>query len=163
MTNLSDKQFNKGVVTSVSDMVSGQVAGLVITKEGGDPTTGATMRLRGTTSLVGGNGPLVVIDGVPDASMNLVSPEDVESISVLKDASAAAIYGARSANGVIIITTKKGREGRTSVSYNGYYALERAANNLDMLTADEWRAYVAENNITSAIDYGYDTNGGRRC
>lgn len=163
VTNLSDKQFNKGVVTSVSDMVSGQVAGLVITKEGGDPTTGATMRLRGTTSLVGGNGPLVVIDGVPDASMNLVSPEDVESISVLKDASAAAIYGARSANGVIIITTKKGREGRTSVSYNGYYALERAANNLDMLTADEWRAYVAENNITSAIDYGYDTNGGRRC
>lgn len=157
VTNLSDKQFNKGVVTSVSDMVSGQVAGLVITKEGGDPTTGATMRLRGTTSLVGGNGPLVVIDGVPDASMNLVSPEDVESISVLKDASAAAIYGARSANGVIIITTKKGHEGRTSVSYNGYYALERAANNLDMLTADEWRAYVAENNITSAIDYGYDT------
>lgn len=93
-------------------MVSGQVAGLVITKPGGDPTTGATMRLRGTTSLLGGNGPLVVIDGVPGASMNIISPEDVESISVLKDASAAAIYGARSANGVIIITTKKGREGQ---------------------------------------------------
>lgn len=157
VASVSEKQFNKGVVTSVTDMIAGQIPGLVVTTAGGDPTTGATMRLRGTTSLMGGNSPLIVIDGVPDASLNLVSPEDVESISVLKDASAAAIYGARSANGVIIITTKKGREGKLSVSYNGYYAVETVANNLDMLSADQWREYVAENNIESAIDYGADT------
>lgn len=156
---ISEKQFNKGVVTSVTDLLAGQVAGLVITKAGGDPTAGATMHLRGTTSLVGGNSPLVVIDGVPDASLNLVAPEDVESISVLKDASAAAIYGARSANGVIIVTTKKGREGKTSISYNGYYALEKVAKNLDLLSASDWRQYVADNDLAgTAIDYGYETD-----
>lgn len=159
VTAVSEKQFNKGVVTSVTDLLAGQVAGLVVTKAGGDPTASATMRLRGTTSLVGGNSPLVVIDGVPDASLNLVSPEDVESVTVLKDASAAAIYGARSANGVIIVTTKKGHEGRLNVAYNGYYGVEMVANNLDMLSATEWRQYVADNNLTdTAIDYGYDTD-----
>ena len=158
VVNITQKQFNKGVVTSATDMIAGQVAGLVVTKAGGDPTTEATLRLRGTTSLLGGNGPLVVIDGVPGASMNLVSPEDIASISVLKDASAAAIYGARSANGVIIITTKKGEEGKATVSYNGYFAVEKAEKLLDMMTAEDWRAYVAENNITSAIDYGASTD-----
>ena len=158
VVNITEKQFNKGVVTSATDMIAGQVAGLVVTKAGGDPTTGATMRLRGTTSLKGGNGPLVVIDGVPGSSLNLVSPEDIASISVLKDASAAAIYGARSANGVIIITTKKGEEGKARVSYNGYYAVEKAARLLDMMTASDWRKYVADNNIEAALDYGADTD-----
>ncbi|MGN0190339.1 MAG: SusC/RagA family TonB-linked outer membrane protein, partial [Candidatus Cryptobacteroides sp.] len=158
VVNVTEKEFNKGVVTSVTDMIAGQVAGLVITKAGGDPTSGATMRLRGTTSLLGDNGPLVVVDGVPGCSLNLISPEDIESISVLKDASAAAIYGARSANGVIIVTTKKGREGKLSIAYNGYYAVETAASRLDLMSADDWRAYVSANNITSAIDYGHSTD-----
>ncbi len=156
VVNLSDKTFNKGVVTSAEQLIAGQVAGLVVTKSGGDPTEGSTMRLRGTTSLLGGNAPLVVIDGVPGASMNIVSPQDIESISVLKDASAAAIYGARSANGVIIITTKKGKEGRATVSYDGYFGVEKIANNLDMLSADQWRQYVKENNL-DAVDYGGNT------
>lgn len=156
VVNLSDKAFNKGVVTSAEQLIAGQVAGLVVTKAGGDPTEGSTMRLRGTTSLLGGNAPLVVIDGVPGASMNIVSPQDIESISVLKDASAAAIYGARSANGVIIITTKKGKEGRATVSYDGYFGVEKIANNLDMLSADQWRQYVKENNL-DAVDYGGNT------
>lgn len=156
VVNLSDKTFNKGVVTSAEQLIAGQVAGLVVTKAGGDPTEGSTMRLRGTTSLLGGNAPLVVIDGVPGASMNIVSPQDIESISVLKDASAAAIYGARSANGVIIITTKKGKEGRATVSYDGYFGVEKIANNLDMLSADQWRQYVKENNL-DAVDYGGNT------
>lgn len=156
--NVTEKQFNKGVVTSATDLIAGQVAGLVVTKAGGDPTAEATMRLRGTTSLLGGNGPLVVIDGVPGASLNLVAPDDIASVSVLKDASAAAIYGARSANGVIIITTKKGHEGDISVSYNGYCSVESAEKLLDLLTADDWRAYVKENNIESAIDYGASTD-----
>lgn len=156
VVNISDKTFNKGVVTSAEQLIAGQVAGLVVTKAGGDPTEGSTMRLRGTTSLLGGNAPLVVIDGVPGASMNIVAPQDIESISVLKDASAAAIYGARSANGVIIITTKKGKEGRASVSYDGYFGVEQIANNLDMLSADEWRQYVKENKL-DAVDYGGNT------
>lgn len=158
VVNITEDQFNKGVVTSATDMIAGQVAGLVVTKAGGDPTVGATMRLRGTTSLKGDNGPLVVVDGVPGSSLNLVSPEDIASISVLKDASAAAIYGARSANGVIIITTKKGEEGKATVSYNGYYAVEKVARKLDLMTAADWRQYVADNNITNALDYGADTD-----
>ena len=158
VVNVSERQFNKGVVTSATDLIAGQVAGLVVTKVGGDPTTEATLKLRGTTSLLGSNGPLIVIDDVPGASLNLVAPQDIESISVLKDASAAAIYGARSANGVIIISTKKGSEGKVSVSYNGYCAVEWAEKLLDMMTADDWRSYVAEHNITSAIDYGASTD-----
>lgn len=156
--NVTEKQFNKGVVTSATDLIAGQVAGLVVTKAGGDPTAEATMRLRGTTSLLGGNGPLVVIDGVPGASLNLVAPDDIASVSVLKDASAAAIYGARSANGVIIITTKKGQEGDMHISYNGYGSVENAEKLLDLMSADDWRAYVKENNIESAIDYGASTD-----
>lgn len=157
VTNVSEKSFNKGVVTSPDQLIKGQVSGLVITKPGGDPTQGSTMRLRGSTSLMGGNGPLIVIDGVPGASLNSVAPQDIESISVLKDASAAAIYGARSANGVIIVTTKKGKAGKTTISYDSYFATENLANNLDMLTADEWRSYVEKNNITNAMDYGANT------
>lgn len=156
VVNLSEKTFNKGVVTSAEQLIAGQVAGLVVTKAGGDPTEGASMRLRGTTSLLGGNAPLVVIDGVPGASMNIVSPQDIESVSVLKDASAAAIYGARSANGVIIITTKKGKEGHAAISYDGYFGIENIANNLDMLSADQWRQYVKDNNV-NAQDYGGNT------
>lgn len=158
VASVTDKQFNKGIATSATDLIAGQVAGLVVTKAGGDPTAEATLRLRGTTSLLGGNGPLVVVDGVPGSSLNIVSPEDIASISVLKDASAAAIYGARSANGVIIITTKKGREGKASVSYNGYAGVEKAARLLDMMSATDWRNYVSENNLDSAIDYGSDTD-----
>lgn len=156
VVNISNKTFNKGVVTSAEQLIAGKVAGLVVTKAGGDPTEGSTMRLRGTTSLLGGNAPLVVIDGVPGASMNIVSPQDIESVSVLKDASAAAIYGARSANGVIIITTKKGKEGHASISYDGYFGIENIANNLDMLSADQWRKYVADNKL-DAVDYGGNT------
>jgi len=158
VSNVTQEKFNKGVVTSAAQLIKGQVPGLVVTSPGGDPTTEATIRLRGTTSLMGGNGPLIVVDGVPDASLNSIAPQDIESVSVLKDASAAAIYGARSANGVIMITTKKGRAGTTSVSYDGYFAFENIANSLDMLTASDWRKWVKDNNIEKALDYGGDTD-----
>lgn len=159
ITNVTDKDFNKGVVTSAEQLIKGHVAGLVITQPGGDPTQDVTMRLRGSTSLVGGNAPLVVIDGVPGVSMNSVAPQDIESISVLKDASAAAIYGARSANGVIMITTKRGKEGQSSVSYNGFYAVENTSNRLDLLTADQWRQWVKEYDTgNKARDFGSSTD-----
>src|ERR1044071_4698228 len=101
-------------------LLQGRVAGLVITSESGDVTAGQTIRLRGVSSLTGSSAPFVVIDGVPGMDMSSVAPQDIESISVLKDASAAAIYGSRSASGVILITTKKGRAGQANVQYNGY-------------------------------------------
>jgi iron complex outermembrane receptor protein len=158
ITNVTGEKFNKGVVTTVDQMIKGQVAGLVVTSPGGDPTTNATIRLRGTTSLVGGNGPLIVVDGVPGIYLNSVAPQDIESVSVLKDASAAAIYGARSANGVIMITTKKGKAGKATLSYDGYFGVENLTRTLDMLTADDWRKYVKDHNIADAMDYGANTN-----
>lgn len=156
ITNITNKDFNQGVVTSPERLIAGKVAGLVITSPGGDPTQASSIRLRGTTSLVGGNAPLIVIDGVPGGAMNSVSPQDIESISVLKDASAAAIYGARSANGIIMITTKKGKGEATTVTYDGYFGFEDIAKNLDMLSADEWRAYNKEHNL-GLKDYGSST------
>ncbi|MDR1602012.1 MAG: TonB-dependent receptor [Tannerella sp.] len=158
ITNVTGEKFNKGVVTSAEQMIKGQVAGLVVTSPGGDPTASATIRLRGTTSLVGGNGPLIVVDGIPGIYLNSVAPQDIESVSVLKDASAAAIYGARSANGVIMITTKKGKAGKATLSYDGYFGVENLTRTLDMLTADDWRKYVKDRNITDAMDYGANTN-----
>jgi iron complex outermembrane receptor protein len=158
VASVRQEKFNKGVVTSAAQLIKGQVSGLVVTTPGGDPSTEATIRLRGTTSLMGGNGPLVVIDGVPDGSLNSVAPQDIESVSVLKDASAAAIYGARSANGVIMITTKKGQAGKTSIAYDGYFAVENMANSLDMLSGSDWRKWVKDNNITNALDYGGNTD-----
>ena len=95
-----------------------------------------------------------VVDGVPGVSISLVAPEDIESIDVLRDASATAIYGSKAANGVIIITTKKGKkDGRTSVSYSGYVAWDRTLKTLDMMTADELLSYAKTNNITQLNDY----------
>lgn len=156
ISNITDKDFNRGIVNSPEKLIAGKVAGLVITSPGGDPTQTSSIRLRGTTSLVGGNTPLIVIDGVPGGAFNSISPQDIESISVLKDASAAAIYGARSANGIIMITTKKGQSGRTSIAYDGYFGFENIANNLDMVSADEWRAYNEEHNL-GLKDYGSST------
>lgn len=162
ITNISEKDFNKGVVSSPEQLIKGQISGLVITQPGGDPTQEATMRLRGSTSLMGGNAPLVVIDGVPGASMNTIAAQDIESMSVLKDASAAAIYGARSANGVIIITTKKGKAGKSTISYNGYFGVENRSKHLDLLSASEWRQWVKDNppapGENAPKDYGASTD-----
>jgi iron complex outermembrane receptor protein len=110
VTNVTEKSFNAGITRTAADFIQGKVAGLTITTSTGDVTSEQSMRLRGTSSLTGSSEPFVVIDGVPGLSMNSVAPQDIESISVLKDASAAAIYGSRSASGVILITTKKGTQ-----------------------------------------------------
>ncbi len=159
VTNVSEKNFNKGVNRTTVDLLQGKVPGLVITQGSGDVSSDQTIRLRGTSSLTGSSAPFVVIDGVPGLSMNAVSPQDIESVSILKDASAAAIYGSRSASGVIMITTKKGRQNQSIVEYNGYVATDFVSNKPDVLTASEWRAYCAENSIdTEGLDLGADTD-----
>ncbi len=160
IASVGQKDFKQGVVTSAEQLLQGKIAGLSVSQSSGDPAVGASVRLRGGTSLSAGNAPLVVIDGIPGVDMNTVQPSEIVSIDVLKDASASAIYGSRGANGVIIVTTSRSASDRekSSVEYNGYVAIGSVAKNMDLLSADQWRGYVRENNIENAIDYGASTD-----
>lgn len=159
VANISEKNFNKGVTQNAVDLLKGKVAGLTITQGSGDVTRDQTIRLRGTSSLTGSSQPFIVIDGVPGMSLSSVAPHDIESISVLKDASAAAIYGSRSASGVILVTTKKGKKDLSMVEYDGYVAFSDVTNVPDLLTAADWRDYASKNNInTTGLDKGANTD-----
>ena len=159
VTKVAEKDFNAGITRTAADFIQGKVAGLTITTASGDVTSQQSMRLRGTSSLTGSSEPFVVIDGVPGLSLNSVAPQDIESISVLKDASASAIYGSRSASGVILITTKKGLQNKTTVDYNGYVAFDVLSNKPDVLTADEYRKWATDNNVNiSVFDKGANTD-----
>lgn len=141
ITTVNAKDLDKGVYTDPAQMLQGKVAGLVISSTG-DPNGSSSITLRGSSSLREGEAmqPYYVIDGIPGMDISMVAPDDIESIDVLRDATATAIYGSKAANGVIIITTKKGAEGKTNVSYNGYVAFDNALKTLDMASAAELRA-----------------------
>ncbi|MBA4738019.1 MAG: TonB-dependent receptor plug domain-containing protein, partial [Cryomorphaceae bacterium] len=158
---VSAEDFNGGVVTSPEMLIQGKAAGITITPTNGEPGGGVSVRVRGGTSISSSNEPLYVIDGMPIQSANTLpggtgltggsqrnplsrlNPNDIESITVLKDASATAIYGARGANGVVLITTKKGKGGSAmAVDYNYQVSASTLAKKLDLLTADEYRAAV---------------------
>ncbi|WP_018616324.1 SusC/RagA family TonB-linked outer membrane protein [Segetibacter koreensis] len=124
VTSVSAEQFNKGNVTDVAQLLQGKVAGLSISRPGGDPNSGFSIRLRGLSSFGANSQPLVVVDGQVGADLNSIDPNDIASIDVLKDASAAAIYGTRGSAGVLIVTTKKGTSGPPRVSYNGSVTAE---------------------------------------
>lgn len=156
---ISAKDFNKGISRSPDQLLAGKVPGLMVNRSGGDPTGGVTMQLRGPSSLTASTAPFYVIDGIPGASINLVSPDDIESMNVLKDASATAIYGSRAANGVIMVTTRRGKSGKPQVSYSGYAALETVSGRVNVLNADEHRAFLAEHDMAvAASDDGYSTD-----
>jgi iron complex outermembrane receptor protein len=142
IAQVDSKNFNPGINPNPLQAIQGKVAGLVITQPSGDPNSNPTVRLRGYTSLAGGSDPLYVVDGVIGVPINSVSPDDIETIDVLKDASAAAIYGSRAANGVIIVTTKRGKSGKGTVSFNNYVGMERISRFFDLLNADEYRQEV---------------------
>ncbi len=139
VTSLSSRDFNAGVVTNPLAAAQGKVAGLVITQSSGNPNARPTVRLRGTGSLSAGSEPLYVIDGVIGAPIENIAPEDILTMDVLRDASSAAIYGSRGANGVILISTKRGKAGATTVDYNGYVGSETIAQRPDLLNAAEFR------------------------
>ncbi|MDX1363254.1 MAG: SusC/RagA family TonB-linked outer membrane protein [Arenibacter latericius] len=140
VTVVSNEDFNQGTVNDASQLLQGKVAGLSIYNKGGNPNKDAVIRLRGISSVGANSSPLIVIDGVVGASLNNVDPNDIESINVLKDGSAAAIYGTRGSSGVILVTTKKGTPGGVSVDYSGSLALSTIANHVDVMTADEFVA-----------------------
>ena len=165
VTALKPDSKNKGLVVNAQDMLAGKVAGVSVTSDGGTPGGGANIRIRGGSSLNASNSPLIVIDGVAmdqtgikgvSNPLALVNPQDIESFNVLKDASATAIYGSRGSNGVIIITTKKGRRG-LQVSYNGSFTVSKNSKNLDVLSADEYRSLIGNKFGTDL--YTLDANG----
>ncbi len=158
VSQVSAKDFNPGVNTNPLQAIQGRVAGLNITQTSGDPNASPQVRLRGITSLTGNTDPLTVVDGVIGVPLNTVSPNDIETIDVLKDASASAIYGSRAANGVIVITTKRGKEGRSSVSYSNYFALGTNARPLPLLNADQYREQVRRIKGDAALA-GIDAGG----
>jgi iron complex outermembrane receptor protein len=140
ITTVKSEDLNKGVFSDPGQMLQGKVAGLTVTTNG-DPNGGASITLRGASSLRTGEAmsPYYVIDGIPGVDISMVAPDDIESIDVLRDASATAIYGSKAANGVIIITTKSGQEGKTNVSYNAYVAFDKVSKTLDMASASQLR------------------------
>lgn len=161
ITTVKADQLNVGVFSDAASMLQGKVAGLNITTSG-DPNGSPSITLRGSSSLRTGQAmqPYYVIDGIPGVDISIVAPDDIESIDVLRDATATAIYGSKAANGVIIINTKKGKHGaeRTNVSYSGYVAFDNILNTLDMASADDLRAYAEATGATLANDMGANTN-----
>ncbi len=132
-------------INSAAEALNGRLAGVTATTAEGSPDAAVRIRVRGGMSITGNNDPLYIIDGVQvESSLSTISPQDIQSIDVLKDAAATAIYGARGANGVIIITTKSGRPGRTIVSYNGLVGIRKLAKELDVLSPYENVLYQAE-------------------
>jgi iron complex outermembrane receptor protein len=162
VTAVSAKDFNKGAITSPQDLLVGKSAGVVITTAGGAPGSGATIRVRGGSSLNASNDPLIIIDGVPIDNNNVsgssnilsfVNPNDIETFTVLKDASATAIYGSRASNGVILITTKKGKAGSPmTVAYDGNISVANAIAFVDVFSGDELRKIALDRSSLFGID-----------
>ncbi|GAB3969878.1 TonB-dependent receptor [Spirosoma terrae] len=169
VASLTEKSFNKGVNVSAEQLIAGKVSGVQIIQNSGEPGGGITVNIRGMGSLNAGNSPLYVVDGFPiDNSttvsgtganftgmrtarnpLNSINPADIASIEVLKDASATAIYGSRGANGVVLITTKRGKEGGLKVNYDTYYGVQNVMNDIDLLSANDYKAVM-----NSLIDAG---------
>ncbi|WP_235932761.1 SusC/RagA family TonB-linked outer membrane protein [Flagellimonas sediminis] len=161
VATVKSENFVQGNVKDAAQLIQGKVAGLSVSAPSGDPTEGTQISLRGTSSILGGTNPLVLVDGVP-GSLSTVAPEDIASIDVLKDGSATAIYGTRGTNGVIIITTKKGsNDMKSTIEYNGYASLSTIANRMDFLDANELRQKFSEGytfNGANLQDYGASTD-----
>ncbi|WP_277121516.1 TonB-dependent receptor [Bacteroides ndongoniae] len=160
ITTVKADKLNVGTYTSPAQLLQGKVPGLTITQSSDPNSEYSSITLRGASSLRGGEAmePYYVVDGVPGVSLALVAPEDIESIDVLRDATATAIYGSKAANGVIIVTTKKGKAGKATVTYSAYIAADKVMKNLDMMTADDLRAYAKANNFTIDNDFGANTD-----
>ncbi len=160
VASLKTEDLDKGSFVSTAGMLQGKVAGLtVVNPDGGDPNASFQILLRGTNTLSAGQGPLIIIDGVADADMRNINFQEVESIDVLKDGSASAIYGTRGTNGVVIITTKRARKGATSVQYDGQVSVQAVQSRAMPMNAQEFE-YTIRNFAPgkSGSLYGYDTD-----
>lgn len=179
LSSLGEEDFNQAGASTPEQLIQGRVAGVSIVSNNGEPGAGSQIKIRGASTVRAGLQPLYVVDGIPldlqstspdgiegsslggaqaTNPLNFINPNDIEKIDILKDASAAAIYGSRAANGVIIITTKKGKEGTSQVEYSASVSLSQLPKQLRVLTADEWVSYREDSLETTDYNYGDDTN-----
>lgn len=158
VASLKSDDFVKGSNSSPYDLINGKIAGLsIIRGDGGDPNGSISIQLRGTTSMSAGATPLVIVDNVAGGNLESINPEEIESIDVLKDGSAAAIYGTRGTNGVILITTKKGAQNNQAhVDFSSYLGVQTVNRKLEMLSADEFRQVIKDGH--TGFDGGSDTD-----
>jgi TonB-dependent starch-binding outer membrane protein SusC len=159
VTTMKPEDLNRGAISDIGQLLQGKVPGLNISASG-DPNRPAAVVLRGASTINSSQGPFYVIDGIPGADIATIAPDDIATIDVLKDAAATSIYGNRAANGVIMVTTKKGKKGKTVVTYNGFLGSETVSSRLEMMNATELKAFVAANGsaMTPANDKGADTD-----
>ncbi len=164
ITAIKSEELNRGAMVNTQDMLKGKVPGLLITPGDGGPGSGSTIRIRGAASLNASNDPLIIIDGVPIANdagkgmanpLDMVNPNDIESFTILKDASSAAIYGSRASNGVIKITTKKGKGNNPQVSYSGSMSVQQNSKRLPVMRPEEFRDFIAETFTQEAYPLHY--------
>ncbi|UKT65893.1 SusC/RagA family TonB-linked outer membrane protein [Pedobacter mucosus] len=159
ITSLKPEELNKGAIADVGQLLQGKVAGMNISASG-DPNKPAAVILRGASTVNSPGAPYYVIDGIPGADIAAIAPADIASIDVLKDAAATAIYGNRAASGVIMVTTKRGRKGESKVAYSGYFGTEKVSSQLDLMDADQLRAFLTANKsaFSPNDDLGANTN-----
>jgi TonB-dependent starch-binding outer membrane protein SusC len=160
VSSISTKDMNQGAFTNPMQQIAGRAPGVNVTQIGSEPGSSPSVRIRGITSLIGGNDPLVVVDGVQGNMdlLNQVPPSEIESIDILKDASATAIYGSRGAPGVIIVTTKKGNEGKVTVEYNGTVSADVIPKELKVLDANQWWTQAQNWGVPAAANHGSSTD-----
>ncbi|CAN5311387.1 TonB-dependent receptor [soil metagenome] len=156
---ITSKDFQKGSINTAEQLIAGKVAGVQVVSNGGAPGSGSTIRIRGGASLTASNDPLIVVDGVPldnsvvagsPSPLSMINPNDIESFSILKDASATAIYGSRASNGVILITTKRGRSGKPVINFSTNFSVQKIAKKADVLSPEEFRNFVNTNPNSNA-------------
>lgn len=147
ISTIKPEDLNRGAITDVGQLLQGRVPGLNISANG-DPNATAAVVLRGASTINSSQGPLYVIDGIPGADISTIAPDDIASIDVLKDASATAIYGNRAANGVIMVTTKRGKKGEMKVNYHGYVGIENVSSRLNMMDATQLRSFLTTNGLS---------------
>ncbi|PRY11667.1 TonB-linked SusC/RagA family outer membrane protein [Pontibacter ummariensis] len=156
VTTVTSEDFQKGAFNSPLQMIEGKVAGVTVSNPASaDPNNGASIQLRGASSLSSGNGPLIVIDGLPGGDLRNLAQQDIESISILRDAAAAAIYGSRGANGVVLVQTKRGKAGKVAVTYDGYVEHDQVAAKPDILSAEEFLERKRDTDLGARVNW-YD-------
>ena len=160
VSSINSKDMNQGAIVNPLQLIGGKAAGVNITQTGSEPGSAPSVRIRGIGSLIGGNDPLVVVDGIQGNMdlLNQVPPSEIESIDILKDASATAVYGSRGAPGVIIVTTKKNKAGKTTMEYIGSTSLDFIPKKLDMLEADQWWKTAQSVGVPASSNHGSNTD-----
>ena len=160
VASISDEEFNQGAITNPLQQISGKAPGVNINQVGSEPGSTPSVRIRGITSLIGGNDPLVVVNGVQGNMdlLNQIPPNEIQSVDILKDASATAVYGSRGAPGVIIVTTKKNKSGTSTLEYSSTASVDVLSNELDVLDADQWWEQAQRYGVPASANHGSSTD-----